>query len=72
MTSQPRHISAIESVTNVAVGFGLALVTQAVLFPVFDIHAAPGEHAAIAAVFTVISLVRSYTIRRVFVWVEYR
>jgi hypothetical protein len=67
--SQPRTWSAVESVTNVLFGYLLALVTQAYLFPVFGLYARHGEHMAIAAVFTVISLLRSYTLRRAFNWI---
>jgi hypothetical protein len=67
--SQPRTWSAVESVTNVLFGYLLALVTQAYLFPVFGLYASHGEHMAIAAVFTVISLLRSYTLRRAFNWI---
>lgn len=66
--SQPRHMSAVESVTNVAVGYVLALGTQAVVFPLFGFHVKPSEHMAIAAIFTVISLLRSYVLRRAFNW----
>jgi hypothetical protein len=67
--SQPRHMSAVESITNIAVGYWLALMTQAYLFPVFGFYASHSEHMAIAAVFTVISLLRSYTLRRAFNWI---
>lgn len=66
---QPRHMSWIESGTNVGFGYLLALVTQAYLFPVFGFYASHSEHMAIAAVFTVISLLRSYSLRRIFNWI---
>jgi hypothetical protein len=69
MSGQPRHMSAVESVTNVLVGYLLALVTQAYLFPVFGLYASHSEHMAIAAVFTVISLLRSFALRRAFNWI---
>lgn len=64
--SQPRHRSALESVANVAVGYGLAVATQALVFPLFGLDATAGEHAAIGLIFTAVSLVRSYTLRRIF------
>lgn len=67
--NQPRHMSAVESVTNVSVGYLLALVTQALVFPLFGFDAAVHEHMAIALVFTVISLLRSYALRRAFNWI---
>lgn len=59
-------MSAVESVTNVAVGFGVAVLTQALAFPLFGIHATMGEHLAIGGVFTVVSVARSYALRRFF------
>lgn len=64
--SQTRTMSAVESVANVAVGYGIAVATQAAVFPMFGIHATTTDHLAIGAIFTVVSLVRSYILRRVF------
>jgi hypothetical protein len=64
--SQTRTMSAVESVANVAVGYGIAVATQAVVFPLFGIHATATDHLAIGAIFTVVSLARSYVLRRVF------
>lgn len=64
--SQSRRLSALESVTNVAVGYGVAIATQTAVFPLFGLHASPGEHLAIGGIFTAVSLVRSYALRRVF------
>lgn len=63
---QSRLMSAVESGVNVAVGFGIAVATQAVVFPIFGLHASTSEHLAIGAVFTVVSVIRSYCLRRVF------
>jgi len=64
--SQSRAASAIESVANVAVGYGVAVATQASAFPLFGLHASVGDHLAIGLIFTAVSLVRSYVLRRVF------
>lgn len=63
---QSRLMSAVESGVNVAVGFGIAVATQAVVFPIFGLHASTSENLAIGAVFTVVSVIRSYCLRRVF------
>lgn len=63
---QSRLMSAVESGVNVAVGFGIAVATQAVVFPIFGLHASTSEHLSIGAVFTVVSVIRSYCLRRVF------
>jgi hypothetical protein len=69
---QSRLMSAVESATNVAVGFGVAVATQALVFPLFGIHASMGQHFAIGALFTVVSVIRSYALRRFFEAVRVR
>ena len=64
--TQTRKMSAIESVANVAVGYGIAVATQVAVFPLFGLHASLADNLAIGAVFTVVSLARSYVLRRVF------
>ena len=51
---------------NVGAGYGVAMVTQALVFPVFGFYASVSQHAGIALIFTVVSLVRSYALRRFF------
>jgi hypothetical protein len=63
---QSRLQSFIESVANVSIGFLVALASQLVIFPVFDIKVSLSENLAIGAFFTVISIVRSYVVRRIF------
>lgn len=63
---QSRKGSAIEAAANVAIGYVVALAAQVAIFPLFGIHVGAGEHFAIGALFTVVSLVRSYVLRRVF------
>jgi len=64
--TQSRCMSLVEAVTNVAVGYALALATQIVVFPWFGLHPNLGENLAIGAIFVGISLLRSYTLRRLF------
>lgn len=63
---QSRAGSLAEAVANVIAGYLAALLAQQIVLPVFDIHVGLATHAAIAVVFTVLSLVRSYLLRRVF------
>ena len=63
---QSRLQSLIESLMNIAIGYGVALASQLALFPLFDIHIPLSSNLWIGAWFTVISLVRSYVIRRWF------
>jgi hypothetical protein len=59
-------MSLIEAVTNVAVGYVLAVATQIIVFPWFGLHASLGENLTLGGVFTAISLLRSYALRRLF------
>jgi hypothetical protein len=63
---QTRLMSLAESIANVVVGYALAIATQLVVFPVFDIEAALGEHLAIGLAFVGVSLARGYLLRRLF------
>lgn len=63
---QSRRHSVVESVANIAVGYGVSLTAQCVIFPLFGIHTSLGKNALIGAAFTVVSLARSYALRRVF------
>lgn len=59
-------MSFAEALTNLAVGYLVAVVVQIVIFPVFGLVATFGEHLAIGAVFTIASIARSYLLRRFF------
>ena len=63
---QTRLQSFIESFINVVIGYGVALISQILVFPLFEINIPMGSNLLIGAIFTVISIVRSYVVRRVF------
>lgn len=63
---QSRVMSLVESLANVAVGYGLAVITQLLVFPLFGIHTTLAENLTIGAIFTVVSIARSFTLRRLF------
>lgn len=58
--------SLIETILNTAIGFGVALLSQLLVFPLFGIHVPLSTNLGIGAWFTVISVVRGYVIRRWF------
>jgi hypothetical protein len=64
--SQSRLLSFIESSANTVVGYATAIMTQLIVFPMFGIHIKLHENLVIGAIFTVISLIRGYIIRRFF------
>ena len=63
---QSRRQSLIEAITNVAVGYALAVLTQIVVFPWFGLKVSLNDNLAIGAIFMIISLLRSYALRRLF------
>lgn len=63
---QSRRMSLLEAIANVVVGYCLAVLTQLALFPIFSIKASLQEHMSMAIVFTLVSLLRSYSLRRAF------
>ena len=63
---QSRRMSLIEAATNVVVGYGVAVLAQIAVFPLFGIHASLPDNLLIGLVFTIVSLARSYALRRVF------
>jgi len=63
---QSRTMSLIEAGANVVVGYGVAVTTQLLVFPWFGITATLAGNLMIGAIFTALSLVRSYVLRRVF------
>jgi hypothetical protein len=63
---QSHTLSVVESTVNVTVGYMVAVGAQAVVFPRFGIEVSASENLAIGVIFTVVSLVRSYLLRRLF------
>ncbi|MHB1087070.1 MAG: DUF7220 family protein [Minisyncoccota bacterium] len=64
--NQTKIGSLIESMLNIAIGYGVALMSQIIIFPLFGIVVSLSTNLWIGAWFTLISLVRSYVIRRWF------
>lgn len=63
---QSRAMSFLESCTNITIGYALAVLTQVAVFPLFGLHATLSQNLTIGAIFTAVSVVRSYTLRRLF------
>ncbi len=61
-----RLMSLVESVANMVVGYGVAVVTQILIFPVFGLHTTLAQNLKMGAIFTVVSIARSFALRRVF------
>jgi hypothetical protein len=63
---QSRRMSLLEAVANVVIGYVLAVLTQIAVFPLFGLWPSLGENLTLGAVFTGVSLLRSYCVRRAF------
>ncbi len=63
---QSRLMSFCEAIANVAVGYGVAVLTQILIFPMFGLHTTLAQNLQMGAVFTVVSIARSFALRRVF------
>ena len=63
---QSRLMSLLESLANVLVGYVVAVVTQMVVFPLFGLAVTVTENLLIGLIFTAVSIVRSYALRRGF------
>jgi hypothetical protein len=59
-------MSFTEGVANVVIGYGVAVVVQIGLFPLFGFWPTIRQNLTLGAVFTGVSLLRSYLLRRLF------
>jgi hypothetical protein len=64
--AQRRATSLLEAGANVLAGYLIALIAQQLIYPAVGIEATLAQEAKVAAAFTVASLLRSYTLRRLF------
>ena len=63
---QSRFMSLVEAIANVVVGYGIAVLTQLVVFPWFGLPAHLDDALAIGAIFTIVSIARGFALRRLF------
>lgn len=64
--NQTKAQSAVEAVANVAIGYGVSLAANATVLPLFGISISLSDNLVIGAVYTAISIARSYCVRRAF------
>lgn len=65
--SQTIKGSLIEAWTNIAVGFTVNFIANAAIFPLFGFTSfTAGKNLEMGVIYTAISLVRSFVLRRVF------
>lgn len=67
--SQKKHHSFFEACINVSIGWAISVVVgQLVIYPMFDIELSVVENMGATAMFTVVSVVKAYYIRRLANW----
>lgn len=66
--SQSRLHSFVEAWTGTIVGFAVSLAMSPIVYPMFGHSFTLIENIWIVLIFTVISVVRGYGVRRFFVW----
>lgn len=63
---QTRLQSLIEALFNVLIGYGINFSANMMVLPLFGFHVTLTQNIVIGAIFTAISIIRSYAIRRFF------
>jgi hypothetical protein len=63
---QTRWQSILETFLNTLTGYIISVIAQLVIFPLYGLHASLNDNMQIVALFTAISIVRSYFWRRLF------
>lgn len=64
--AQSRTSSLAEAVINTVVGYGISLLAYQYVMPLLGFKTTWSDSVVLVAVFSAISIVRSYVIRRVF------
>ena len=64
--SQTRKQSMFEACMNVAVGFSINMALNFAVFPLFGWHISALQNIQLGVIYTVVSIVRSYCLRRFF------
>lgn len=63
---QSKFMSLIESMVNIAVGFGISVTAQAVFLPLLGVEISLHANLSFALIMTVISIARQFIMRRIF------
>ena len=66
--TQTRTASLTESLSNVAIGYVVALGVQLVAFPWYGMEVSLSDNVELGLIFTAASIARSYVVRRGFNW----
>lgn len=69
MIGQSKRHSIFESISNVVVGFIISVAANWIVLPWFGYNVTVKDSAGIGLVLTVVSVARSYALRRVYNWI---
>lgn len=68
---QTKTGSVVEAVANIIVGVGIAFVSQVIIFSSYGITVSTALNVKMTLWFTVVSLTRSFVLRRIFNRITY-
>lgn len=71
MVQKKKH-SLLESCASTALGFFIAYLTTILVLPLFGLRPSLSESFWITSIFTVISVIRGYYVRRLFNYLHHR
>ncbi|KQZ00879.1 hypothetical protein ASD45_08430 [Pseudolabrys sp. Root1462] len=63
---QSRAMSLVESLANIAIGYGIQCAAFALFLPLFGFRPSLHDTLVFGLIMTVVSVVRSYALRRLF------
>lgn len=69
---QSKKMSLIETIVSVLIGYVVSIISQLLLFPMFNIEVSLTDNLLIGLFFTVVSIIRGYYVRRLFNWINFR
>lgn len=67
---QSKKMSLLESVASTAIGYTIATAANYYILPLFGYKVTLADASWIGVIFTLISLVRGYLVRRFFNWIH--
>jgi len=59
-------MSLVETMTNILVGLVISFLSQIAIFKIYNVSLSTQQNAEITLYFTIISILRSYALRRFF------
>ena len=63
---QSKLESLSEAIINTFIGFVIAFISQLIIFPIVGIDVTLGQNFILTVLFTLVSIIRNYVIRRYF------